>query len=60
MKIIDKIKQHYAVESVATDSDGFWVYLKPEYISTPMECGTIHEKSWTDCWKTMKEGIKKV
>ena len=60
IKVLDRIKAHPAVEEISDErcwGDGCWVYLKPGFRSTYMECRTIHEDNWTQCWKAMQKGI---
>lgn len=56
-KVLDRIQADPRVESVSDErrnGDGCWVYLLPAYICPAMECGTIHEDSWTACERMLK------
>lgn len=37
------VERRYEVDKIFRDSDGWWVWLKPGYWSSNMECGTIRE-----------------
>lgn len=41
-KYIPKKYRDY-IEDVYKDIDGYWIELKPSYVSTTTECSTIHE-----------------
>ena len=36
-------------DSAGREVQGRWVYLKDEFISPDMECGTIHEATLKEC-----------
>jgi uncharacterized protein involved in high-affinity Fe2+ transport len=38
--------------------EGVWVYLKPEYVSTSTDTGTIHEDTWTEALKVLKQNTR--
>ena len=48
-----QIEQRYEVDQIFQDSDGWWVWLKPGYWSSNMECGTIHEMTIKECCEQM-------
>ena len=57
----DKIKEdfgHYieSIEGEPGDHD-CWVYLIDDYISDEMECHTVHEHSFKECYKVLHSGI---
>ena len=55
---IDKeVNGNYCIDDCRAFDDGCWIYLKEEYISIPMQCHTIHEDSFRECYKVLKQGI---
>lgn len=42
-RTLQQFNDHPWVGKAFRDSDGYWVWLKPGYWSTNMECGTLHE-----------------
>jgi hypothetical protein len=62
-KILAAIMAHPAVHSVSDEralGEGCWVFLKDGFESVAMDCGSIHEPSWTACYRVMREGIRSV
>lgn len=62
-KVLTRILAHPAVDSVSDErflGDGCWVFLKEGYRSVGMDCGTIHEDSWTKCERVLREGVELV
>lgn len=61
---LDKIKDEfgYCIESIEGDASSrdCWVYLIDGYISDDMDCHTVHEKSFEECYKVLSNGITKV
>lgn len=62
-KWLEEIKKDFgeyisAIEGDA-DSRDCWVYLKDEYISDEMECHTIHERTFEECYDVLSHGISK-
>jgi hypothetical protein len=56
------LKQDPRVESTSderSNDDGFWVYLKPEFINDHMECGVVHEKTFADIRWQMNKTVRK-
>ena len=50
------------VEQVSDErasDDGYWVYLKPDYINEHMECGIIHERTFADIRRQMNTTVRK-
>ena len=39
--------------------EGFWVYLKPEFINDHMECGLIHEWTFADIRWQMNKTVRR-
>lgn len=39
--------------------DGCWVYLKEDYKAVATDCHTIHEDNFRECYKALKQGVKK-
>lgn len=59
-KGLQKLLDDPRIESISDERDdhnGFFVYLKSDYISRTMECGTIHEMSVKACIKAMDDVI---
>lgn len=42
------------INDVYKDIDGYWIELKPSYISTTTECSTIHELTIKDLKNELK------
>ena len=42
-----------------SNDDGFWVYLKPEFINDHMECGVVHEKTFAAIRWQMNKTVRK-
>jgi hypothetical protein len=60
VKTISDIKNLPFVDQFFKDSDGWWCWLKEGYISTEMECGTIHEQTVSEVCKMINIcGIEK-
>ena len=61
MTYFKRIKKEFGeiIADIYADDDGAWVCLKAGYISPLMECGTIHESNFKNCYKVLKEGVKK-
>ncbi|MDU4493542.1 MAG: hypothetical protein E7J02_12160 [Staphylococcus warneri] len=52
-KYIPKKYRTY-INDVYKDIDGYWIELKPSYISTTTECSTIHELTIKDLKNELK------
>lgn len=57
LTVLERITGNPAVESISDerrDGDGCWVYLHRDWICPAMECGTIHEDTWSKCLKMLR------
>ncbi len=59
MKMIDNLPEKYrnAINEFSderSNGDGFWIYLKPPFYNSEMECRIIHEQKLSDCIKILK------
>lgn len=56
MKLIDRIRQHPAVEACYDENEGFFTYLKPGWEWSEQRCfGT---ETLTEAWRLVKESKK--
>ncbi len=46
--------RYEVVEMFSEPDNGWWVYLKPGYWCSAMECGTIHEDTIRECCDMMQ------
>ncbi len=62
VKTIDKLPAKYlnAIEEISNETangDGWWIYLKPPYINTELECRIIHEQTLAECISILKDCV---
>lgn len=48
------IENRFEVVKMFNDCEGWWVWLKPGYWCSAMECGTIHEDTIRECCDMMQ------
>ena len=52
-RTLAQLQADYRVSNVYQDEDGWWVNLKPQFISDDTETGTIHEDTIQNCCSSL-------